>query len=127
MSAKNCGNSAVLSVCAEVARKIPQNDKGRDSKSSPSPDGGLALLPENAALEAFFVLKQAKEHGSQERTEEGLPTAARVAVVEDMLTTGGSVRQEVQEIERAGGQVVAVVRIVDRLEEAREAFAPKYD
>jgi orotate phosphoribosyltransferase len=44
-----------------------------------------------------------------------------------MLTTGGSVRQEVQEIERTGGQVVAVVRIVDRLQAAREAFAPKYD
>jgi orotate phosphoribosyltransferase len=79
------------------------------------------------ALEGFFVRKQAKEHGSQERIEGVLPARARVAVVDDVLTTGGSARQAVQEVERAGGRVVAVVCIVDRLEGAREAFAPKYD
>lgn len=79
------------------------------------------------ALEGFFVRKQTKEHGSQERIEGVLSAGARVAVVDDVLTTGGSARQAVQEVERAGGQVVAVVCIVDRLEGAREAFAPKYD
>src|SRR5580700_2275602 len=39
------------------------------------------------ALEGFFVRKQAKEHGSQERIEGVLPAGARVAVVDDVLTT----------------------------------------
>jgi orotate phosphoribosyltransferase len=78
------------------------------------------------ALEGFFVRKQVKEHGSQERIEGVLPPGARVAVVDDVLTTGGSALQAVQEVERAGGLVVAVVCIVDRLEGAREVFAPKY-
>jgi orotate phosphoribosyltransferase len=50
-----------------------------------------------------------------------------VAIVDDVLTTGGSALQAVQEVERAGGQVVAVVCIVDRLEGAREVFAQKYE
>jgi orotate phosphoribosyltransferase len=79
------------------------------------------------SLEGFFVRKKVKEYGSQERIEGVLPSGARVAVVDDVLTTGGSALQAVQEVERAGGQVAAVVCIVDRLEGAREVFAPKYD
>ena len=78
-------------------------------------------------LEGFFVRKQAKGHGSQERIEGVLPAGARVAIVDDVLTTGGSALQAVQEVERVGGQVIAVVCIVDRLEGAREVFAPKYE
>ena len=50
-----------------------------------------------------------------------------MALVDDVLTTGGSALQAVQEVERAGGQVVAVVCIVDRPEGARAVFAPKYE
>ena len=48
---------------------------------------------------------------------------ARVAVVDDVLTTGGSALQAVAEVERAGAQVVAVICIVDRLEGARDLLA----
>jgi orotate phosphoribosyltransferase len=78
------------------------------------------------SLEGFFVRKQAKSHGSQERIEGVLPPGARVAIVDDVLTTGGSALQAVQEVERAGAMVVAVACIVDREEGAREAFA-RYD
>ena len=81
---------------------------------------------EGRSLEGFFVRKQAKEHGSQERIEGVLPPGARVAVVDDVLTTGGSALQAVQEVEKAGGKVAAVVCIVDRLEGAAAVFAPKY-
>jgi orotate phosphoribosyltransferase len=78
------------------------------------------------SLEGFFVRKEPKGHGSQERIEGVLPAGARVAVVDDVLTTGGSALQAVQEVERAGAQVVGIVCIVDRLEGARELLAPKY-
>src|SRR5262249_52052693 len=44
-------------------------------------------------LEGFFVRKQAKAHGSQERIEGVLRAGMRVAMVDDVLTTGGSVLQ----------------------------------
>jgi orotate phosphoribosyltransferase len=81
---------------------------------------------EGRTLEGFVVRKQAKAHGSQERIEGVLPPGARVAVVDDVLTTGGSALQAVGEVEKAGACVAAVVCIVDRLEGAREVFAPKY-
>jgi orotate phosphoribosyltransferase len=81
---------------------------------------------EGRALEGFFVRKQAKGHGSQDLLEGVLPAGARVAVVDDVLTTGGSVLQALAEVERLGGQVVTVICIVDRLEGAREKLAGKY-
>jgi orotate phosphoribosyltransferase len=67
-------------------------------------------------MEGFFVRKQAKSHGSQERVEGVLSPGDRVLVVEDVVTSGESVLQAIGEVEKAGGQVVAVSCIVDRLE-----------
>jgi orotate phosphoribosyltransferase len=78
------------------------------------------------SLEGFFVRKQAKGHGSQERVEGVLRPGMRVVVLDDVLTTGGSVQQAITEVERVGATVAAVVCIVDRLEGARELLAPRY-
>jgi orotate phosphoribosyltransferase len=86
----------------------------------------LRYYEEGRELEGFFVRKQAKGHGSQELLEGVLPAGARVAVVDDVLTTGGSVLQAITEVERVGGQVVTVICIVDRLEGARQLLAGKY-
>jgi orotate phosphoribosyltransferase len=74
-------------------------------------------------LEGFFVRKQAKEHGAKERIEGVLKAGMRVAVLDDVLTTGGSVLQAIEEIEKVGANIVAVVCIVDRMEGARAALA----
>lgn len=78
------------------------------------------------AMEGFFVRKQAKAHGSRERVEGVLKPGDRVLVVEDVVTTGESVLQAIGEVERAGGNVVAVSCIVDRLEGGAERLA-KYN
>jgi len=88
---------------------------------------GVRYHQEGRRLEGFFVRKQAKGHGSQERIEGVLPPGARVAILDDVLTTGGSALQAVQAVEQAGATVVAVVCIVDRLEGAREVFVPRYE
>ena len=74
-------------------------------------------------LEGFFVRKQMKDHGAKERVEGVLKPGMRVAALDDVLTTGGSVLQAIAEIEKVGAKVVAVVCIVDRLEGASEALA----
>ena len=81
---------------------------------------------EGRSLEGFFVRKQVKEHGSQERIEGVLKSGFRVAVVDDVFTSGGSVEQAIREVEKAGAEVVAVSCIVDRLEGARERLAGRY-
>ena len=78
-------------------------------------------------LPAFFVRKQAKEHGTQSLIE-GLAkgetmSGKRVAIVEDVTTTGGSALKAAQSLTAAGAEIVRVITIVDRLDGAAEAFA----
>jgi orotate phosphoribosyltransferase len=69
----------------------------------------------------FFVRKEAKKHGLQQWIEgpfieEGTP----VAVVDDVLTSGGSLVVAVEKARQAGGVVVAAAVVVDRGEGGRE-------
>jgi orotate phosphoribosyltransferase len=73
-------------------------------------------------IEAFYVRKQAKGHGSKEMVEGIVKPGNQVAIVEDVLTTGGSVLQAIREVERLDARIAAVICIVDRLEGAREAL-----
>src|SRR6516162_7717383 len=81
---------------------------------------------EGRALEGFFVRKQTKTHGSQERIEGVVRPGFRVAMVDDVFTQGNSVLQAITEVERIGAEVAAVICIVDRLEGARQRLGAKY-
>src|SRR5437773_1026256 len=54
---------------------------------------------EGRSLEGFFVRKQAKGHGSQERVEGALQKGMRAAVIDDVFTQGTSVLQAIGEVE----------------------------
>jgi orotate phosphoribosyltransferase len=75
-------------------------------------------------LDAVYVRKDAKDHGSK-RLLEGdtrLPAGARVALLEDVVTTGGSTLKAASKLRDAGYVVAGVVALVDRLEGGREAI-----
>jgi orotate phosphoribosyltransferase len=65
---------------------------------------------------AFFVRKEAKQHGLQ-RQIEGPPLehGERVVIVEDVVTTGGSTLQAIEAVRAAGHEIVGVVSVLDRL------------
>jgi orotate phosphoribosyltransferase len=65
-------------------------------------------------------VKAAKEHGTGQRVEGGLPTDARCLVVEDSMTTGGSALKAIEALEEHGATVVGVLTLVDREEGGRE-------
>lgn len=73
-------------------------------------------------LDAVYVRKQAKDHGSQRLLEgdAGLPDGAPVVVVEDVVTTGGSTLAAVEKLRARGLSIAGVVAIVDRLEGGAE-------
>lgn len=76
---------------------------------------------------AFFIRKQAKEHGTQSLVE-GLVRGdsmkgKRVVIVEDVTTTGGSAMKAAEVLRSEGAEIVRVITIVDREDGAAEAFA----
>lgn len=77
-------------------------------------------------LEGFFVRKAAKEHGSQQRLEGRLAPGSRVAIVEDVVTTGGSSEQAIEVLQAQGHTVGGLVCLVDRGQGARERFSVRF-
>jgi orotate phosphoribosyltransferase len=75
------------------------------------------------SIEGFFVRKEAKGHGAKQRVEGEVKSGDRIAIIDDVLTTGGSVLQAIAEVEKIGATVLRVVCVVDRLQGAREALA----
>lgn len=84
----------------------------------------LVSFQQGAPLDAVYVRKQAKDHGSQRLTEGDahLPRPSRVVVLEDVVTTGGSTLKAIEKLREVGLDVVGVVALVDRLEGGREAI-----
>jgi orotate phosphoribosyltransferase len=73
-------------------------------------------------LRAFTVRKEAKAHGTGRLIEGPFLEGDRVAVIEDVITTGGSALRAAEAIRGAGGVVVGVLALVDREEGGREAL-----
>lgn len=72
-------------------------------------------------LDAFTVRRRAKEHGTGQRIEGCFEPGARVVVVEDVITTGGSALEAIAAVRAAGGHVAGVLAVVDRGEGGCEA------
>lgn len=73
-------------------------------------------------IHAFSVRKEAKEHGRGRRIEGCFEEGRRVVVAEDVITTGGSALDACRAVESAGGEVLAVLVLVDREEGGRAAI-----
>lgn len=91
--------------------------------------GGLAMgaVPIVAAVAAmsaararpvsgFFVRKETKDHGTERLVEGVLPAGAKVVVIEDVVTTGGSAARALAAIRARGCKAAEVIAVVDRLE-----------
>ncbi len=75
------------------------------------------------ALDALYVRKEAKDHGTAARIEGSVPAGASVVLVEDVLTTGGSSRAAVEALTAGGYRVAGVLALVDRAEGGVESLA----
>jgi orotate phosphoribosyltransferase len=77
--------------------------------------GGIVLGYELARqLGARSVFVERDSDGRLALRRFSLPPGERVLVAEDVLTTGGSARETIEVVRRAGGEVVGVAAIMDR-------------
>lgn len=73
-------------------------------------------------LRAFTVRKEAKTHGTGKLIEGPFKAGDHVAVIEDVITSGGSALRAIEAVREAGGIVSGVLALVDREEGGREAL-----
>lgn len=75
-------------------------------------------------LPGFFIRKEPKGHGTMAYIEgiKSIGAGAKVLVMEDVITTGGSSIRGIQRLREAGMEPVALFCLVDRQEGAKEAI-----
>lgn len=68
-----------------------------------------ALVADELGMPFAYVRSKAKDHGMQNLIEGTLPEGAKVIVVEDLISTGGSSLKAVEALRAAGFEVVGMV------------------
>jgi len=109
-------------ILKTIARGMAELVEGEDRIA------GMALgavpLATAVALETMkpFVMirKEQKGHGTKNRIEGELREGENVIIIEDVATTGGSMKRAVEEVRNAGGTVKRALVVVDREEGAEE-------
>ncbi len=84
----------------------------------------LVSFQRGKPLNALYVRKAKKDHGTTKLVEgdKSLKPGLKVALLEDVVTTGGSSLKAVESLQAAGAQVVGIVALVDRLEGGAETI-----
>ncbi len=119
-------------VAAEAVRVGATAIGGMTMGADPVACAGLAGLESAASRgdrspdKAFFVRKEAKQHGLSRRVEGPLlDERDRLLVVEDVVTTGGSTVKALEALEAEGRTVVGVLTVLDRLAGGAAAIEAK--
>jgi orotate phosphoribosyltransferase len=106
---------AVLSaLCTEIATRFA--DDGIDLVAGPT-TGGIIIAFEVARQIGIQAVYVESENGVKKLRRGGqIPPGSRVLVVDDVLTTGTSVREVLQVVREAGGEPAGVGLLIDRSE-----------
>ena len=116
-----------------VASIILEMIKGRNIDAIGGPTlgadpivGAIAALShiKQAPIKTFIVRKATKEHGTQRQIEgPALKGGSRVILVDDVATTGNSLIEAKQTLDKIGVKADTAIVIVDRCEGANENLA----
>lgn len=82
-----------------------------------------ALAADTLHLSYSYVRSSAKSHGKQNQIEGYIPENAKVVVVEDLISTGGSTIKAIDALQSEGYNVIGAVAIFTYgFEKAKQAF-----
>lgn len=116
-----CDNRLILSapdirtrVETAIADTVEDEYKGCEMLMGTSTAGiaHAAIAAEMLGLPMGYVRSGAKDHGRQNQIEGKLEKGTKVVVVEDLISTAGSVIEVVNILREAGAQVMGIISIV---------------
>lgn len=107
-------------LAGELIKQVDRDDY--DMVVAPA-IGGLVIGQEVARLlKKPFIFTERKEGEMQLRRGFTIPEDARLLVVEDVITTGGSVRECMAVVREHGGNPTKIVAVVDRAPDSQDRF-----
>ena len=99
-------------LAAEIVARI--GDRQIDLVAAPAVGGIILGFAVAEALGVKFIFSEREKGRMTFRRSFTVPAGARVLVVEDVVTTGGSVAEVISLVETQGGEVPLVASLIDR-------------
>ncbi len=109
LTAPEVRNDVENSLAAVIREKYPEAEVLMGTSTAGI--AHAAITAHIMGLPMGYVRSGAKDHGRQNRIEGRLEAGQKVVVVEDLISTGGSVIEVVEALREAGAEVLGVVSI----------------
>lgn len=107
--------TTTVDLAKEAARRLPEDVRDSVTLVASPAVGGITFgFAMGYALGVDFIFSERQDGTMCFRRSFEVPKGAKVLVCEDVVTTGGSVKEVCDLVEAAGGEVVGVVSIIDR-------------
>lgn len=107
--------TTTVELAREAVERLPEDVRSAvDLVASPAVGGITFGFAMGYALGVDFIFTERQEGRMCLRRSFEVPEGAKVLVCEDVVTTGGSVKEVCDLVEAADGEVVGVVSIIDR-------------
>jgi len=111
-------------LCGQLIKKVVPKDI--DMVIGPA-IGGITLAYEIARqLGVVALFAEREDKVMTLRRGFSIPQGAKVLVVEDVITTGGSVKETIEVVKKQGGEVVGAASLVDRSDGKVDLGYPLY-
>ncbi len=105
-----------------IERVFPEVEVIAGTATAGIPHG--AIIADYLQLPFAYIRSKPKDHGAGNQVEGRISAGQKMVVVEDLISTGGSVLEAVKAAEREGAEVLGVVAIFTyELEKAANKFA----
>lgn len=100
-------NFVKLELCHTILEKFPEVEAIAGVATGAIPQG--ALVADELNLPFVYVRSKPKDHGLENLIEGDLKTGAKVVVIEDLISTGGSSLKAVEALRKYGSEVIGMV------------------
>jgi len=108
-------------IWEEIRYDVPDAIGGLESGAIPM---SISVVKESyesgQPIRAFFVRKSPREHGTKRWLEGNVFRGDRVIILEDVVTTGGSLIKTIERLKEHGCEISRIICIVDREENGRK-------
>ena len=101
-------------LAREMVRRLGDRARTVDLVAAPAVGGIVIGFAVAAALATRFIFSEREQGAMTLRRGFSVPAGARVLVVEDVVTTGGSVAELIALVKDSGGEIAGVASLIDR-------------
>jgi orotate phosphoribosyltransferase len=120
------GAVLIAKAILEEVKNLPVHAIGGMDMGATPIVGAVAAVSEMSGhpFPVFVVRKDVKKHGTMKAIEGLIPQSpSKVVIIDDVVTTGDSILKAIDEVQKAGHEVLLAISVLDRNAGATEALS----